>query len=73
MEASDVVAYKERWKAVAEIEQKELQSATPEEKWRRLNAIRQRAARLGITRKNDDGEMAVFLLWARLRKEYAPN
>ena len=72
MEASDVVAYKERWKAVAEIEQKELQSAT-EEKWRRLNAIRQRAARLGLTRKNDDGETAVFLLWARLRRENTAN
>lgn len=73
MSAADARAYIDRWKAVAEIEQRELQSATTKENWRRINAIKQRAARLGIARVDDDGEMDVFLLWARLRVQYAPN
>jgi len=73
MSAEDARAYIDRWKAVAEIEQRELQSTTVRENWRRINAIRRRAARLGITRADDDGEMEVFLLWARLRVQYAPD
>jgi hypothetical protein len=70
MDASDARAYVNRWNAVAEIERKELLSASITEKWRRLNAIKQRAARLGITRGNDDGEMEIFLLWASLRMKH---
>ena len=73
MEALNAKAYTERWKTVGKIKQKELQSATPLGNWRRLNAIKRRAARLGITRGNDDGEMEIFLLWARLRMEYASS
>ncbi len=73
MDKSDARAYRERWQAVAKIERQELQAASPAEKWRQLNAIKRRAARLGITREGDDGEMEIFLLWARLRVEYAPN
>lgn len=73
METSDVRAYVERWKAVAEIQQRELQAASPAENWRRLNTIKQRASRLGITRGNDDGEMELFLLWARLKVQYDSN
>ena len=73
MDKSEVRAYVTRWETVAKIEQKELQAATPAEKWRQLNAIKRRAARLGITRENSDGEMAIFLLWARLKADYAPN
>lgn len=72
MDAADARAYIDRWKAVAKIEQMELQSATTTENWRRINAIRQRAARLGIARRDDDGEMDIFLLWAKLRVQYAP-
>lgn len=72
MDASDVRAYIERWEAVEKIRREELQSATIAENWRRLNAIRQIADRLGITRgKNDDGEMEVYLLWARLKEKHA--
>ncbi len=73
MEALDAQAYKKRWQAVAEIKQKELQLTTPAENWRKLNAIKQRAIRLGIARENDDGEMAIFLLWARLKSEYVSD
>ncbi|MCB9419993.1 MAG: hypothetical protein H6667_09325 [Ardenticatenaceae bacterium] len=73
MEASDAQAYIGRWQAVAKLKQQERQAASLAENWRRLNAIKQRASRLDITRKDDDGEMEIFLLWARLKAEYVPN
>ncbi len=66
-------AYIERWQAVEAIEQQELQSASLTDNWRRLNTIKQRAIRLDIKRENDDGEMAIFLLWAGLKANYVPN
>lgn len=66
-------AYIERWQAVEAIEQQELQSASLTDNWRRLNTIMQRAVRLDIKRENDDGEMAIFLLWAGLKANYVPN
>jgi hypothetical protein len=71
METSDAKAYVQRWTAVAEIERQEQSSATIADKWRQLNAIKRTASRLGIQRRDDDGEMEIFLLWARLRAEYA--
>ncbi len=74
MNNSDAKAYTTRWEAVARIKQEELQTTSFAEKWRQLNAIRRRAARLGITREQGrDGEMAVFLLWAKLKANYVPN
>jgi len=73
MESSDMRAYIERWQAVEAIEQQELQSASLTDNWRRLNTIKQRAIRLDIKRENDDGEMAIFLLWAGLKANYVPN
>lgn len=66
-------AYVEQWQAVEAIEQQELQSASLSDNWRRLNTIKQRAIRLDIKRENDDGEMAIFLLWAELKANHVPN
>lgn len=65
------MAYRERWREVERIERLEAQSATIQERWRQLNALKRRATRLGIRPKEDDSEMEVFLLWANLRKKYA--
>ncbi|VAW31088.1 hypothetical protein MNBD_CHLOROFLEXI01-4769 [hydrothermal vent metagenome] len=73
MEASDAKAYIQRWVAVAEIEQQEGSPPSVAENWRQLNAIMRRANRLGITREDDDGEMALFLLWARLKTRNVAN
>lgn len=73
MDASEAKAYVQRWAAVAEIEHQELESSSVMENWRRLNVIKRRAARLGITRGHDDGEMEIFLLWARLKAQYDAN
>jgi hypothetical protein len=70
MEVGDIRLYKERWKAVEEIERQELRALTPRQNWRHLNTIMQRAKRLGLRRGDDDGEMKVFKRWAKIRKHY---
>lgn len=70
MEVGDIRLYKDRWKAVEEIEQQELRAMTPEEHWRKLNAIARFAIEMGIENKQDDGEMEVFLRWAELKTRY---
>ena len=71
MDKEDAIAYRERWREVERIERLEVQSATIQDRWRQLNAVKRRAIRLGITRKEEDSEMAIFLLWAKLREKYA--
>ena len=61
---------RDRWKAVEEIERQELRASTVKQNWQRLNAIMLRAKRLGITRHTDNGEMEVFLRWAKLKDKY---
>jgi hypothetical protein len=70
MEVGDVRFYKERWKAVEEIERQELRAMTLEEHWRKLNAIVRFAMETGMQRNDDDGEMEVFLRWAKIKALY---
>jgi hypothetical protein len=71
LDKADAIAYRERWREVERIERMEAQSATIQDRWRQLNAVKRRATRLGITQKEDDSEMEIFLMWANLRKKYA--
>jgi len=59
-----------RWKAVEEIERQELRAMSLENHWRQLNAVARFAIETGIGRKDDDGEMEVWLRWAKIRKWY---
>jgi len=70
MEIGDIRLYKDRWKAVEEIERQELRAMTLEEHWRKLNAIVRFAIEMGMEKKHDDGEMDVFLRWAELKARY---
>jgi hypothetical protein len=70
MEVGDIRFYKERWKAVEEIERQELRAMTLEEHWRKLNAIVRFAIEMGMKRDDDDGEMEVFLRWAKIKTQY---
>jgi hypothetical protein len=70
MEVGDIRFYKERWKAVEEIERQELRALTPKRNWKHLNSIMRRAKRLGIKQRSDTGEMEVFKRWSRIRKHY---
>lgn len=63
----DIKLYRERWKAVEEVERQELRAMSMEEHWRQINSLLLFATELGLTRGDDDGEMKVFLLWAKLK------
>lgn len=70
MEVGDIRFYRERWKAVEEIERQELRAMSLEEHWRKLNAIVRFAIETGMQRDDDDGEMEVFLRWAKIKAKY---
>jgi len=70
MEVGDIRFYRERWKAVEEIERQELRAMTLEEHWRKLNAIARFAIETGMQRNDDEGEMEVFLRWAKIKAKY---
>ena len=63
-------AYLAGWGAVAEIERKELQSATLELRWQQLNAAVGMAIGLGIYRPAED-EIEVYERWAKLKEKAA--
>jgi hypothetical protein len=67
---SDYKLYRERWKAVEEIERQELRASTDQTNWRQLNSIIRRSRRLGLVRGDDDGEMEIFARWAALRRKH---
>jgi hypothetical protein len=63
----DIRFYRERWNAVAEIERQELRAMSIEKHWKQINKLVRFALENGLTRVNDDGEMEVFLRWAKLK------
>lgn len=50
-----------------EIEREELRAMSLEEHWQKLNAIVRFAIETGIKPDDDDGEMEIFLRWAKLK------
>ena len=63
----DLQFYRERWKAVEEIEQQELRLMSIEKHWRQINNLARFAIENGLIRGDDDGEMEVFLRSAKLK------
>jgi hypothetical protein len=59
-------AYQARWKAVEKIQLEEQRSASPELRWRQLNAAYALAKGLGLL-KPDLSEMEVHQRWALLK------
>ena len=63
----DVKLYRERWKAVEEIERQELRAMSIEKHWKQINTLIRFAIENGLTRDEDNSEMEVFIRWAKLR------
>jgi len=63
----DIKFYRERWKAVEEIERQELRAMSVETHWKQINHLIRFALEHGLTRGDDDDEMEVFQRWAKLR------
>ncbi|HSG42527.1 MAG TPA: hypothetical protein VLA72_05180 [Anaerolineales bacterium] len=70
MEVGNIRLYKDRWKAVDEIRRQNLRAMTPEEHWRRLNAIVRFAIETNMEVNKDNSEMDVFLRWTKLKVLY---
>lgn len=69
MNPQDVRLYVERWKAVEEIEQRELRAMTPEEHWQKLNALFQFGMAMGWKR-DEESELQIFQIWAKVKDRY---
>ena len=64
---------RDRWKAVEDIEREDLRAMSLDEHWQKLNAIVRFAIETGMERDDDDGEMEVFLRWAKIKDAYEKN
>ncbi len=69
MDARTVRNYRDRWRAVAAIEQQELRALTPAEHWRQLNRLARLAGAAGLAPETevDTGEAEAWQRWARLK------
>ena len=52
----DLKFYRERWKAVEEIERQELRAMSIEKHWKQINNLARFAIENGLTRGDDDGQ-----------------
>lgn len=62
----EMMAYRDRWQAVAEIERQELYDASLDMRWHQLNGAIGLAIGLGIM-MSDQSEEEVYLQWAKLK------
>ncbi len=64
-------AYRDRWQAVAEMENAQQRQMSLTQRWQKLNALLRMAAALGIQPPKDpEADLAVYARWNRLREIY---
>lgn len=63
----DIKFYRDRWKAVEEIERQELRAMSIEKHWKQINNLVRFAIENGLTRGEDNNEMEIHLRWVKLR------
>ena len=69
MDRTALQAYRERWREVARIERRELQSQSTALRWRQLNQLRRLAQALGLPAGSDfEEEMQFYRRWAVLKE-----
>lgn len=68
MDARSARAYRDRWLAVAVIEEAERKTATLEDRWLALNNSIRLAVALGLDLRQDEDEIVVWQRWARLKE-----
>jgi len=64
----DMKDYRERWAEVEAVIQEERKNASPELRWRQLNAVIGLAIGLDILR-TDKTEEEIYLRWAKLKEK----
>ena len=60
--------FRDRWQAVAAVEDQEQRAASISLRWKQLNAIWQLALGLGMQPEPDETEILVRERWARLKR-----
>ncbi len=66
-----LIAYQNRWQAVTEVKNTELQQTTIRQRWKQLNALLRMAAALRLQPKDDiEEDDIVYQRWNRLRALY---
>ena len=60
--------FRDRWQAVAAVEDQEQRAASVSLRWKQLNAVWQLALGLGLQPEPDDTESLVRERWARLKR-----
>jgi len=67
---SMLIAYQDRWKAVADVEAEEQRQTSVAQRWRKLNALVRIAAGLGLQRREDDEAQVAVVRdrWNRLKQ-----
>ena len=60
--------FRDRWQAVAAVEDQEQRAASISLRWKQLNAIWQLALGLGMQSEPDETEILVRERWARLKR-----
>jgi hypothetical protein len=60
--------FRDRWQAVAAVEDQEQRAASISLRWKQLNAIWQLALGLGMQSEPDETEILVRERWARLKQ-----
>lgn len=69
-ERQQLIAYKQRWEAVAAIERQEEARRSFHERWMLLNVLYGFAKATGMELDNDDSEEEVWPRWATLRQAH---
>ncbi len=68
MEVGDIRFYKERWKAVEEIERQELRQLSVEDRWQQINWLWGMGMALGFSFEPDESELEIYERWAKLKE-----
>jgi hypothetical protein len=68
---SEIKAYRERWKALEEVERLEQRSSSIALRWKQLNSILCLAIGLGLPMENPDSQdELVRQRWVKLKREF---
>lgn len=62
--------YRDRWRAVEDIERQETQELSIKQRWGQLNALISIAMGLGLVSQEEDDQSEVIKRWARLKEIY---
>ena len=70
MTPEQAILFRNRWDAVAQVEEEEAQQSTLEDRWRQLNAIFRMGITLDLLKSSNDSKLEIYSRWAKLKEAY---